>query len=42
MKLKIHGSFAKKMKGSRLKALASDFTQKQGLDSLMDITGALY
>jgi hypothetical protein len=33
MKFKIHGSFAKKIKGLRLKVLASDFTQKPGLDS---------
>ncbi len=32
MKFKIHGSFAKKIKGLRLKVLASDFTQKPGLD----------
>ncbi len=35
MKFKIHGSFAKKIKGLRLKVLASDFTQKPGLDCKM-------
>jgi hypothetical protein len=32
MKIKIHGSFAKKMKGYGLKTLANEFTQNQGLD----------